>query len=69
MREWGVRVYGCRCEGVHSDSSSRYLWKIYLEKERFDLAKLYSGAEPDRINVILRREAEHSFKVCCSTSF
>ena len=44
--------------------SFRYLWKIYLEKERFDLAKLYSGTEPDKVNVIMRREAEHSFKVC-----
>ena len=43
--------------------SFRYLWKIYLEKERFELAKLYSGADPDRMNVIMRREAEHSFKV------
>ena len=42
---------------------SRDVWQMYLDKEQFDLAKLYCRDNPAHMDKVYTKEAEHFFKI------
>ncbi|XP_039394501.1 vacuolar protein sorting-associated protein 18 homolog [Mauremys reevesii] len=46
----------------HVQRESRDVWKMYMNINKFDLAKEYCKDRPECLDIVLAREAEHSFQ-------
>ncbi len=44
-----------------ANKEHRKIWKIYLSKNEFDLAKQYCRDNPANLNMVLTKQAEHFF--------
>lgn len=45
-------------------NEARNVWRIYLEKDQFELASRHCGQQPGALDQILTRQAEHLFNQC-----
>jgi len=43
------------------DNEARHIWKIYLEQENFELAKKYCEGQPEAVDMVLTKEANHLY--------
>uniref|UniRef100_A0A4W3J9J1 Vacuolar protein sorting-associated protein 18 homolog n=1 Tax=Callorhinchus milii TaxID=7868 RepID=A0A4W3J9J1_CALMI len=45
----------------HIQREARHVWQMYMDMDRFDLAKEYCRDRPECLDVVLGREADYSF--------
>ncbi|XP_053330485.1 vacuolar protein sorting-associated protein 18 homolog isoform X2 [Spea bombifrons] len=46
----------------HVERETRDVWKMYMNMEKFDLAKEFCRDRPDCMDIVLAKEAEHCFQ-------